>query len=72
MTKYREVTTVCSKCHEEPRLPGQRYGRKCKTAAQGSYRQRKKDEFLALVADRAKLVAMQIERMNSAHDAAEC
>ena len=57
---------LCGKCKQEPAVEGQRWGLECRAKAQGDYRRRKKEEFLALVRERARLVAGQIERMNGA------
>jgi hypothetical protein len=71
--KYKAVSTLCCKpeCNEE-RIEGQRYCRAHKNEAERGRRGRRNEEFRAIVADRARLVALQLEQFNaSAHTARE-
>jgi hypothetical protein len=64
--KYREVSTKCSKegCENE-RANNQRYCKAHRADAERARRKRRSDEFKALVALRAQVVAGQIERFNA-------
>ena len=55
---------MCSKGCGRNRAEGQRYCKECRAAAEKKRRNRKRDEYISLVADRAKLLALQIERFN--------
>lgn len=33
-------TSICTRCRDEPRVPGQRWGKRCRAAAQRAYRAR--------------------------------
>jgi hypothetical protein len=62
--KYREASQLCSKGCGRERAKGQRYCPEHRALAEGARRARKSEEFRALLADRAKLAALLIERFN--------
>lgn len=63
--RFSKASTKCSKCGDGERVSGKRYCKSCRAAAERERRRRKRDEYLELVAFRAKHVAGQIANFNA-------